>query len=149
MAQLYQSADFPGRAVVQYDFWIANHPDDAKMARALNGRCWLRALQGQDLPAALSDCNAALRRSVKSSPLAAAILDGRGLVRLRLGEYDKAIDDYSDSLKIESKSAWSMYGRGVAEIRKHKNAEGEADIERAKSLWPAVAEEFRRRGIVP
>ncbi len=149
LARLYQNADLLGRAVAQYDLWIANHPDDSKMVRALNGRCWIRALQGEDLPAALSDCNAALRRSDKTSPMAAAILDGRGLVRLRLGDYDKSIVDYDASLKLVPKSAWSLYGRGVAKIRRNKIAEGEADIAQAKSLLPAVAVDFKRRGIVP
>jgi len=149
LARLYQGADFLGRAVVQYDFWISNHPDDSKMARALNGRCWLRALQGQELPTALDDCNAALRRSDRSSPLAAAILDGRGLVRLRLGDYDKSIADYDESLRLVPKSAWPLYGRGLAKMHKEMVADGEADIAHAKSLSPAVADEFKHRGIVP
>jgi tetratricopeptide (TPR) repeat protein/predicted aspartyl protease len=149
LARLYQNADLLGRAVAQYDLWIANHPDDSKMVRALNGRCWIRALQGQDLAAALSDCNAALRRSDKTSPMAAAILDGRGLARLRLGDYDKSIADYDASLKLVPKSAWSLYGRGVAKIRKSKKTEGENDLAQAESLSPTVAEEFRHRGIVP
>ena len=149
MARLYKGADQLARALVQYDSWITNHPDDSKMAQALSGRCWLRALQGQDLAAALGDCNAALRRSAKSSPLAAAVLDGRGLVRLRLGDYDKSIADYDESLQVAAKSAWALYGRGVAKIRKHKIAAGEADLAQAKSLSPTVADEFTRRGIAP
>jgi tetratricopeptide (TPR) repeat protein len=81
--------------------------------------------------------------------LAAAILDGRGLIRLRLGDYDKSIADYDGSLRVGPNSAWALYGRGVAKIRKHKTAEGEADIAHALSLSPGVADEFKRRGIVP
>ncbi len=149
LARLYENADLLGRAVLQYDVWIANHPDDSKMVHALNGRCWLRALQGQDLAAALRDCNAALRRSDKASPMAAAIFDSRGLVRLRLGDYDKSIADYDESLKLVANSAWPLYGRGVAKLRKRNTAEGEADIAQAKSLSAAVADEFKRRGIIP
>ncbi|MEP6548961.1 MAG: aspartyl protease family protein [Gammaproteobacteria bacterium] len=149
LARLYQSADLLGRAVEQYDLWIANHPDDSKMVRALNSRCWVRALQGQDLAAALNDCNAALRQSDKASAMAAAILDGRGLVRLRLGDYDKSIADFDESLKLVPKSAWPLFGRGVAKIRKNKVTDGESDIAHAKSLSPTVVDDFSRRGIVP
>ena len=63
------------------------------MIDALHGRCRLRALQGEELAKGLTDCNAAYRLSDKSNPATAAILESRGLVRLRLGDYDKAIAD--------------------------------------------------------
>jgi tetratricopeptide (TPR) repeat protein len=146
LAGLFESADLLDSALAQFDLWIDNHPDDSKMAGALNGRCWVRALKGTDLPKALGDCNAALRRSGRAN---AAVLDSRGLVRLRQGDYDKAIDDYDDSLKLAPKNAWSLYGRGIAKVRKKKTAEGQADIEAAEKLWPKIAGEYQRRGIVP
>jgi tetratricopeptide (TPR) repeat protein/predicted aspartyl protease len=149
LAQMFQEADLLSRAVPQYDFWIANHPDDVKMIGALYGRCRVRAFQGQDLAKALTDCNAAYRLSAKSSPTAAAILDSRGLVRLRRGDYDKSIADYDDALRLAPKNAGSLYGRGVAKIRKQKTADGEADLARATALSSTVADDFKRRGITP
>ena len=149
LAHLYQQADLPARAVAQLDLWIANHPDDSKMIDALHGRCRLRALQGEELAKGLTDCNAAYRLSDKSNPATAAILESRGLVRLRLGDYDKAIADYDESLKLAPKDAGSMYGRGVAKIRKQKTADGEADLARARALSGTVADEFKRHGIAP
>jgi tetratricopeptide (TPR) repeat protein len=149
LAHLYRSADLMGAAVAQIDLWIANHPDDAKMAAALDGRCWLYALQGQDLAKALTDCTSALRLAAASSPITADILDARGLVRLRLGDYDKSIADFDQALKIKPKSAWALYARGVAELRKKKIAAGEADIAAATSYSPTVADEFKQRGITP
>jgi tetratricopeptide (TPR) repeat protein/predicted aspartyl protease len=149
LAQLYASADLFGPAVAQYDLWIANHPDDSKMVKALNGRCWARALQGEGLSKALSDCNSALRRSEKGSEPYARILDSRGLVQLRLGAYDKSIADYDESLKRLPKNAWSLYGRGLAKLRKKNTAEGEADIGAATAIWSSVADNFKRHGIVP
>ncbi len=146
LAGLYKSADMLDSALAQFDLWIDNHPDDAKMPGALNGRCWIRALKDTDLPKALADCNAALRRVGKSS---ATVLDSRGLVRLRQGDYDKAIDDYNDSLKVAPRNPWSLYGRGIAKLRKKRTAEGQADIEAAERLWPKIAGEFQRHGIVP
>jgi tetratricopeptide (TPR) repeat protein len=149
LAHLYQQAGLPARAVAQLDFWIANHPDDSKMIDALYGRCRLRAVQGEELAKALSDCNAAYRLSDKSNPLTAPILESRGLARLRLGDYDKAIADYDESLKIKPKGASALYGRGIAKLRKKKIAEGEADLAAATSVSPTVADEFKHRGIAP
>jgi len=149
LAHLYQQADLPAQGVAELDLWIANHPDDSKMIDALHGRCRLRAVQGEELAKALGDCNAAYRLSDKSNPLTATVLESRGLVRLRLGDYDKAIADYDESLKLAPKDADSLYGRGVAKIRKQKTADGEADLARATALSSTVADEFKRHGITP
>jgi tetratricopeptide (TPR) repeat protein len=149
MAGIYQRADLPGPAIAQYDLWIAAHADDARLPEALNSRCWARALTGMDLALALRDCNAALKRSDKSSPLFARAANSRGLVFLRMGNYDKSWSDYDAALKTNPKDAWSWYGRGIDKLRMHKTSEGEADIAQAKALWPKVADEFDRRGIAP
>jgi tetratricopeptide (TPR) repeat protein len=149
MALLYQRADRLPTAIAQATLWIAAHADDARLPYALNDRCWLRALQGADLPLALKDCNAALRRADQSNPLYAQVADSRGLVYLRMGAFDKSIADYDAALKIHPTNAWSLYGRGIAELRKHATAAGNADLGQATAITPKVAEEFTRRGIVP
>jgi hypothetical protein len=50
---------------------------------------------------------------------------------------------------MNPKGAWSLYGRGIAKLRKRMTAEGEADMAQATALSPRVAEEFARRGINP
>jgi tetratricopeptide (TPR) repeat protein/predicted aspartyl protease len=149
LARGYQDADLLPASIAQYDRWIAAHGGDSRMPDALNGRCWARALQGQEPAAALSDCNAALRLSAKQSPMSASVLNSRGLVRLRLGDYDKSIADYDDALKLAPKNAWALYGRGVAEMRRKRVPEGRADIAAATAIWAPVGEEFERRGIIP
>jgi tetratricopeptide (TPR) repeat protein/predicted aspartyl protease len=149
MAHLYETADRLTPAVAQITLWIASHADDARLPYALNTRCWLRALEGADLPLALKDCNAALRRADKSNPLYAQVADSRGLVYLRMGAFDKSIADYDTSLKIHPRNAWSLYGRGIDELRKQESAAGNADLGQATALSPKVAEEFNRRGITP
>jgi tetratricopeptide (TPR) repeat protein/predicted aspartyl protease len=149
LAAGYQSAGLLPASIAQYDLWILAHATDSRMPGALNNRCWVRAMQGRELDQALSDCNTALRLSGKSSPLNAGILNSRGLVRLRLGDYDKSIADYGASLQLQPQDAWALYGRGIDRLRKKKTAEGEADIAAAVKLWPKVADEFSRRGITP
>jgi tetratricopeptide (TPR) repeat protein/predicted aspartyl protease len=149
LGQAYEHLNLPAASIAQYDLWIPTHRNDARMGGALNARCWERALLGEDLAKALTDCNDALKLSAKASPLSMRVLDSRGLVRLRLGDYDRSIADYDDSLKLAPKNAWSLYGRGVAKMRKHKVPEGEADIAAASAIWPEIGEEFTRRGIIP
>jgi tetratricopeptide (TPR) repeat protein len=149
MAHIYERAGRSVHAIAQLTLWIDSHADDARLPVALNSRCWIRALEGMDLPLALNDCNAALKLAGRSSPFYAQIADSRGLVFLRMDAYDKSIADYDASLKINAKNAWSLYGRGIDKLRKHDTAAGNADIAQATAIWPQVAEEFSRRGIMP
>jgi tetratricopeptide (TPR) repeat protein/predicted aspartyl protease len=143
----YQRINLQPSAIEQFDLWIPSHDEDARLANALSGRCRARALMGQDLALALKDCNVAVRRSAKGSN--AGILDIRGLVRLRLGDNDKAIDDYDAALKLNPQFAGALYGRGIAKIRKKKIAEGEADFANAEKIAPKIAEQFKALGIAP
>jgi len=149
MARAYSSMNLLTESVAQLDLWIPAHNDDVKTPAALNDRCWIRALQNQDLAKALSDCNEALSRAEKGRPLFARVLNSRGLVRMRLGDYDKSIADYDASLKISAADPGSYYGRGIAKIRKKKSAEGEADIAAALKLKPTIGDEFARYGLIP
>jgi tetratricopeptide (TPR) repeat protein len=143
IAQLYEGALAYAPAVGQYDLWIRAHPEDSQLPAALNGRCWARALTGQDLPKALDDCNKALRLI----PHTASFLDSRGLVRLRMGEWDKAIADYDEALKLNPKLAWSLYGRGLAKRHKGLAKEGDADIAAAVAIAPELPERAKKFGI--
>lgn len=149
LARSYESLNLSPEAKAQFDLWIAAHPEDVKRPIALNRRCWVMAVQGQDLAKALSDCNDALSRAEKGTPLYARVLNSRGLVRLRLGDYDKSIADYDASLKASPTDAASYYGRGIAKLREKKTSEGSADIAQALKLKPAIGDEFMRRGLIP
>jgi len=149
IARTYEGADRLSPAIAQLTLWIDSHADDARVPDALNSRCWIRALANAGLALALKDCNAALKRASKSSAFYARVADSRGLVFFRMGDYDKSIADYDSSLKINPKNAWSLYGRGIDKLRKQKTSEGDADVAQATAVWPEVAEEFKRRGIVP
>jgi tetratricopeptide (TPR) repeat protein len=149
LAETYRRADSLEPAIKQFDLWIAYHGEDSRLPMTLNGRCWVKALRGVDLEAALKDCNAALRRATRASSFYAAVANGRGLVFLRLGDYDKSIADYDTSLKIAAKNPWSLYGRGIDKMHKQKSAESQADLDQATAIWPQVADEFKRWGIAP
>jgi tetratricopeptide (TPR) repeat protein/predicted aspartyl protease len=143
MAELYESAYAYGPAIEQFDLWILAHREDARLPEALNGRCWVRALANRDLDKALDDCNAALRLR----PHNPSFLDSRGLVRVRQGEWDKAIAEYDEVLKVAPKTAWSLYGRGIAKRHKGLAKEGDADIAAAAAIAPELPDRAKALGI--
>jgi tetratricopeptide (TPR) repeat protein/predicted aspartyl protease len=145
LAELYQRFDALPAAIGQYDLWIDSHGGDPRRAGALNGRCWARSLLGSDLDQALTDCNAAL----KLTPGSFHILDSRGLVRLRRGEYDLAIADYDAVLAAAPRTAWSLYGRGLARLKQGKSVEGAADLAAARAIDPAIAKTAAKYGVGP
>jgi tetratricopeptide (TPR) repeat protein/predicted aspartyl protease len=149
LATIYARLEKFAAAIKQYELWIDSHPDDSRLVNALGGRCWLRALQNQDLAQGLGDCNKALRRADKQYPEYGALYANRGLVYLRQGYYDKAIADFNDALKLSPKVARALYGRGVAEARKNLAKESAADIEAARAIAPQLPERYQRYGIVP
>ncbi len=132
-------------AVDNYDQWILANPKDERLAFALNGRCWARALANHELELALADCD----RALKLRPATADILDSRGMVHLRLGQYAQAIGDYDAALRIQPKIAWAHYGRGVAELKTGRTADGEADLKTAGDISPLVVARATRLGIGP
>jgi Tfp pilus assembly protein PilF len=136
-------------AIEQFSLWIQNHPDDSRLPIARAGRCLSSALQNQDLALALSDCNAALRAADKKNQNYSDLFVDRGLVHLRQGNYDKAIADFDDALKMMPKNARALYARAVAESRKDQKKNSASDIDAAKQIAPKVAERFERYGIVP
>jgi len=149
LAELYERMDRLPAAIEQFSLWMQYHPDDSRMLAATAGRCLSSSLQNQDLPTALSDCNTAMRRADKKNENYSFLFVSRGLVRLRQGDYDKAIADFNDALKIMPKNARALYARAVAESRKNNKKGSETDLEAARQIAPQVAEKFERYGIVP
>jgi tetratricopeptide (TPR) repeat protein/predicted aspartyl protease len=145
MGRTYLRAGSPSQAIRQYSLWIDAHGEDIRAPEAYVMRCWARGLSGQELEQGLSDCNRGLRRVTDKSPG----LAGRGLVYLRLGNFKRAISDYSDALKVRPKNAWALYGRGIAESRLKDSTAADADFTAATALAPHIAEEFKKHGIAP
>ena len=141
LATAFEQLDQFDKAIANYDLWIKAHPDDSRQPAAMNGRCWMRALAARDLPLALKDCDSALHQ-LKS----ASYFDSRGMVELRMGQYDRAIADYDEALKMAPKSAWSLYGRGLA--RHHKgDPSGQTDLDAAAAIDPELPSRAKALGI--
>jgi len=133
--------DYDG-ALMALDEAVKRAPDNAE---AYNARCWHRATAGRDLAEALADCTRALERG----PDDPSILDSRGLVRFRSGDYRGAIADLDAALRASPKMAGSQYVRGLAKIRLGMTADGQADIDAAVAVRPGVAKVYAGYGLAP
>jgi tetratricopeptide (TPR) repeat protein len=143
IADIYVQAGQFETAVADFDQAVAAVPTSEWVADALNGRCWARALWGKELEKALADCDAAL----KKEPRSPSFLDSRGLVLLRMGRFDEAIDSYDDAIRQQPKTAWSLYGRGLAKQHKGMKAEATADLQKALAIDPGLPAKAKRFGI--
>jgi hypothetical protein len=53
-----------------------------------------------------------------------------------LSQLDDAVADYDEALRRNPKQAGSLYGRGLAKLKKGDAVDGEADIAAAKAIRP-------------
>ena len=144
-ANAYTRARLYEASIQKYSAWLAAHPKDDLEPVALEGRCRARALWGKELETALADCEAAMKHNQKISITS----ENRALVLLRLGRYDDAIREYDAALRLQPKSAWGLYGRGLAKLKKSQEPEGQADVQAALALQRSIADEAKSYGIVP
>jgi tetratricopeptide (TPR) repeat protein len=108
---------------------------NAKYSEAYDGRCWTLATLDK-LAEAANDCKASLRLRPNFAPT----LTNLGLVDLRLGQFDDAIASYTAALQVDPKSAYALYGRGMAKQKKGDSAGGAADIAASKAIKDVAAE---------
>ena len=57
------------------------------------------------------------------------------------------IADYTAALKIAPKKVESLYGRGLARIRKRDKAGGDTDVTAAEAIEAGIADEFAEFGV--
>jgi len=145
LGNLYARSGALEQAIGQYDVWLDAHLREVRTPEVLASRCRARAMLGESLDKALADCN----RAVKDRPQAVAFLGSRGIVYLRMGDYDKALKDFDALLAAQPKNPWALYGRGLTKVRKGQAEQGQADIVASKLVNPGVADEAAKRGLAP
>lgn len=129
-------------AVTQFTRAIALAP---KASTYWSARCWARAGSGRQLGLALADCD----RALALSPAAAVALNDRGMVRLRMGQFQAAILDYSKSLARDSQQPSARFGRGVALLHLGRSEAAASDIARARQADPEIDALFVLMGVLP
>ena len=128
--------------IARLDEYLQQSPANADF---LNSRCWLRTVNNDDLDLALADCNA----SLIAVPNDANVLDSRGLVYLKRGEYAASLADYEAALALEPDRGHFLYGRALARIALGLHAEGNADLARAEQLEPGITRQYQDYNILP
>lgn len=145
LGRWYAGVDSQERAIAAFDLWLPLHRDDSRAADALAYSCRARALLAQDLPRALADCN----RAVQDRPAIAFPLECRGLVHLRLRNFERAISDLDKVVTAQPMNAWALYTRGLAKIGAGRARDGEVDIAAARAVNPRAVSIAISRGLVP
>ena len=126
--------------------------EDMRM-EAIAERCWIRAVLGIELDAALRDCEAALEHDMEQPE----VWDSRGLVNYRLGNYADALGDYDESLDEDGEgeleggtnSGGGYYMRGLVKRALGQVAAGDADIARGLQLDAKARERYTGYGVKP
>jgi tetratricopeptide (TPR) repeat protein len=141
-------------AIAHVEGAILLFADDVDMRmEALAERCWIRAVLGVELDAALRDCDAALGHDADQPE----VWDSRGLVNYRLGDYAQALEDYDESLDADGEgeveggtnSGGGHYMRGLAKRALGQVAAGDADIAQGLRLDAKARERYARYGVAP
>jgi tetratricopeptide (TPR) repeat protein len=145
LGRLYAGVGSQDRAMAAFDQWLQLHRDDSRAADALAFSCRARALLAQELPKALSDCN----RAVQDRPGIPFPLESRGLVHVRLRNFERAITDLDKVIAVQPGNAWALYTRGLAKLGAGRSKEGEADIAAARAASPRDVANAVSRGLVP
>jgi tetratricopeptide (TPR) repeat protein len=111
-------------------------------ASELNNLCYDQATAGVRLNAALEACRAAL----KIKPDQGAYLDSLGMVLLKLGKLDDALDAYNRAI-ARNEGAASLMGRAFVYLQKGERARAEEDMAAARKLAPDIDETFAQYGL--
>ena len=108
-------------------------------------RCRILAVEGRDLGAAEADCNSALARS----PGTWWVYRNRGMLRLRQGRLDAALEDFAaaEAGGGPGFAPTALYARGVVKIQRGQTVEGRADMARATLRDPYLPSVFKAYGL--
>jgi tetratricopeptide (TPR) repeat protein len=143
----FRRGDFAA-ALAEYDaasrYAIANQRRYSWYAHQRR-KCEARAALRVELDEALDLCNRAVRNT-RSAPES---LISRGYYWYMTGDIDSAAVDFSRAAEIAPYRAAAIYGRGVVAVRRGRQAEGEADMARAREMDAADVAFYANAGLTP
>jgi tetratricopeptide (TPR) repeat protein len=150
LARQYLNRGAEWESKKDYDHALADYGEairiDKKYADAFYDRCIIYNLK-EDYDRALVDCSQAIK--LGPSPNAIAVTGGerlgndrtssdyysqRGLAYLKKKNYDLAIVDFDNAIRLYPKNAGTVRNRGLAYEAKGDTARAEADFEAAKQI---------------
>ena len=87
---------------------------------------------------AISDANEALRLKPKGKRYQSACLHTRGAAKVGLGDYNGAIEDFSECIRLNPKKALYYHDRGKAKEARNQHEAAKADFAKATELDPDI-----------
>ena len=93
---------------------------------------------GQDPDLKIEGCTALIQSGGETTGSLAKIFYNRGNGYLDKSQYDRAIQDYDQAIRLNPNFALAFYWRGISKQKKGDKAGGDADIAKAKQLDPKV-----------
>jgi tetratricopeptide (TPR) repeat protein/transglutaminase-like putative cysteine protease len=134
-------------SVADYAQSLRNYDERANAHKAdgfeLIQRCWGRAIFGDELQIALTDCE----NGMAMIPAHEEAYMARGMVNYKLKRFDLALADYEAAVKLNDKSANALYMRGVTKVKLGRTDDGKADIASALKLSQPVSRVFAFYGV--
>lgn len=115
-----------------------------KITNVQHARCWTRALANVELDVALAACN----RSFEINWSDTNTFNARGLVYLRLEDWEAAYKDFSQIAEMRFR-AYAQYGAGLARIAMGYASEGEALVSKALQRDRTAGEVLNSLGYTP
>ena len=100
----------------------------------LGESCYKEAERGSASPSTLKTCSLALDQEALSPRDRASTYVNRGVIRLRMGDYDGAVSDFDRAIGFGHVLGEAYVNRGAARLGQGRYAEAVADLDKGLSL---------------
>ncbi|RKU18022.1 hypothetical protein C6501_03200, partial [Candidatus Poribacteria bacterium] len=86
----------------------------------------------------ISDSDEAIQSELKCDACRSAIHHNRGAAKAGLGDHNRAIEDFNESIRLRPKKALYYHDRGLSKQAFGQHEAAEADFAKAKELDPKI-----------
>jgi tetratricopeptide (TPR) repeat protein len=116
----------------------------AARAQTAQERHWCEGEEEATIDQRIDGCSAVIKAGRDKGEKLAEAFANRGLAYRLRGEYDRAIQDYNQAIKLNAKSAAAYNNRGVAYDHKGEYDRAIQDYDQAIKLKPSAEVHFNR-----
>jgi cytochrome c-type biogenesis protein CcmH/NrfG len=106
-----------------------------------------RRCQSSDPDQSIAGCSTLIQSGQESDANLSKDFDMRGLAYMHKREFDRAIQDYDQALRLNSRSAAATYNRALTYRLKGDNGRSISGYDQALQLTPSDADSFFGRGL--